>query len=131
MENYRKRTQRSLDEERRFAALPLIRDLLAVVDNLQRAIESAQQAHNTSGLLDGVKMVLEQFVGVLKQYHCEEIPAEGARFDPHLHEAIAQYPSDEHEPGMITQITQTGYQLHGRVVRPSQVIVAAPKPDGQ
>ncbi len=131
LENYRKRAQRTLEEERRFAGLPLMRDLLAVVDNLKRAIEAAEQNENATGLLEGVKMVAEQLASILKRHHCEEIPAEGAPFDPHLHEAIAQFPSDEHEAGHVAQVTQTGYQLHGRVIRPSQVIVAAARPKAE
>lgn len=131
LENYRKRAQRTLEDERRYACLPLMRDLLTVVDNLQRAIDAAQQNEGAAGLLEGVTMVAEQLRLILKQHHCEEIPADNARFDPNLHEAIAQFPSEEHEPGQVTQVTQTGYQLHDRVIRPSQVIVAAPRPDAE
>ena len=129
LENYRKRTQRAMEEERRYASLPLLRDLLAVWDNLQRAIEAAEQHENATSLLDGVKMVAEQFSGVLKQHHCEPIEADGRPFDPNLHEAIAQYPSDDHEPGHVSQVTQVGYHLHDRVIRPAQVIVASEKPE--
>ncbi len=131
LENYRKRAQRTLDDERRFAAMPMIRDLLTVVDNLQRAIDSAQQSESSAGLLEGVEMVAGQLAGILKRHHCEEIPAAGTRFDPNMHEAIAQLPSDDHEPGDVSQVTQVGYQLHGRVIRPSQVIVAAAKPESE
>jgi molecular chaperone GrpE len=127
LENYRKRSLRTLEEERRYAALPLMRDLLTVVDNLQRAIQAARDNDSSAGLLEGVEMVAEQLIGILKQHHCAEITAEGEVFDPHLHEAIAQFPSEEVEPGRISQVTQTGYQLHDRVIRPSQVIVAAGK----
>lgn len=125
LENVRKRSRRELEEQRRYAGLPLMRDLLAVVDNLQRAIAAAEQNHNASSLLEGVKMVAEQLGSVLMQHHCEPIVAEGAPFDPHLHEAIAQQPSTEHEPGTVSHVTQVGYRLHDRVVRPSQVIVAS------
>lgn len=131
LENYRKRAQRTLGEERRYASLPLLRDLLTVVDNLQRAIEAAQQNEGAAGLLEGVEMVAGQLTNILKQHHCKEIPAEGTRFDPNMHEAIAQFPSEEHQPGDVSQVTQVGYQLHDRVIRPSQVIVAAPKPDAE
>lgn len=127
LENYRKRTQRNLEEERRFAPLPLLRDLLGVVDNLQRAIDAAQQNEAAGGLLQGVEMVADQLRDVLKKHHCEEIPALGETFDPNLHEAIAQLPSEQFEPGKVAQVTQVGYQAHGRVIRPSQVIVAAPR----
>jgi molecular chaperone GrpE len=129
LENFRKRTQRAMEEERRYACLPIMRDLLVVVDNLQRAIEAAEANENSTGLLEGVKMVAEQLTNVLKQHHCEHIEAVGEPFDPHKHEAIAQLPSEEHEPGHVSKVTQSGYQLHDRVIRPSQVIVAAPRAD--
>jgi molecular chaperone GrpE len=127
LENYRKRARRELEEQRRYACLPLMRDLLSVVDNLNRAIAAAEQTHNAADLLAGVKMVSEQLDAVLKQHDCQPIEAEGTRFDPHLHEAIAQQPSDEHPPGTVASVTQVGYQLHDRVVRPSQVLVAVAK----
>ncbi len=131
LENFRKRTMRTMDEERRYASLPLLRDLLPVVDNLQRAITAAELHENASGLLAGVKMVADQLTAILQRHHCEPIAAEGAAFDPHLHEAIAQHPSAEHLPGHVCLVTQVGYQLHDRVVRPAQVIVAAPRVTAQ
>lgn len=129
LENYRKRTQRTLDEERRFAALPLLRDLLPVVDNLQRAITAAEQHDTGSGLLAGVQLVATQLAAILARHHCTPVPAApGGVFDPHLHEAMAQLPADDCPPGHISQVVQPGYQLHDRVIRPAQVIVAAPAP---
>ncbi|MEE8451693.1 MAG: nucleotide exchange factor GrpE [Thermoguttaceae bacterium] len=129
LENYRKRATRQMEEERRYANLPFMRDLLPVMDNLDRAIEAAEKNHDASSLLEGVKMVAQQFEGVLQQYLCLEIAALGEPFDPHLHEAILQQPSEQHEPGTVTMVTQTGFQLHDRVVRPSQVIVASQPED--
>jgi molecular chaperone GrpE len=123
-ENYRKRVRREMEDERRYAALPLIRDLLSVADNLNRAIESAEQSGSTSGLLEGVKMVAGQLDNVLEQHHCRRIEAEAEPFDPHLHEALAQEPSDEHPPSTVTRVARVGYRLHDRVVRPSQVFVS-------
>ncbi|MHB8973921.1 MAG: nucleotide exchange factor GrpE [Pirellulaceae bacterium] len=127
LENFRKRMMRTMDEERRYAALPLLRDLLPVIDNLQRALSAAEQHETASGLLEGVKMVADQLTAILQRHHCEPIPAAGAAFDPHLHEAIAQHPSTEHQPGHVSFVAQVGYQLHDRVIRPAQVIVAAPR----
>lgn len=127
LENYRKRTQRVLQEERRYASLALMRDLLPVFDNLQRAIDAARQDEKAAGLLEGVELVADQLANILKQHHCEEIPAAGTHFDPNVHEAIAHLPSDEHDPGQVMEVTQVGYQLHDRVIRPSQVVVAAPR----
>ena len=128
LENFRKRARRELDEERRFGPLSLIRDILPVLDNLSRAVESARQGDNAEGLLEGVQMVLTQFESVLEQYQCRPIDATGAVFDPNCHEAILQVPSPDHPPGTVVQVTQIGYQVHDRVVRPSQVIVAASSP---
>jgi len=124
LDNYRKRAARELEEHRRYADIGLIRDLLPVLDNIQRAIEAAEKSTDGSGLLDGVKLVAQQLEGVLDCHHCIKIEALGAPFDPHLHHAILQQPSDEHPANTIIMVTQDGYQLHDRVVRPSQVIVS-------
>jgi molecular chaperone GrpE len=124
LENYRKRSQRDLADERKYAVVPLVRDLLAVVDNLERAIEAAQKTDNGQGLLDGVKMVAAQLEAVLKQHQCVRIETVGAAFDPNLHQAIAQEPSDQHPAGTVTRAAQSGYKLHDRVIRPAQVFVS-------
>ena len=126
LENYRKRAARELQDVRRYANLPLMRDLLPVLDNLDRAIEAAEKNHDTAKLLEGVKIVAEQFEGVLQRHHCTPIETLHQPFDPHLHEAISQQPCDEHPSGTVVLVTQSGFQLHDRVVRPSQVIVSTP-----
>jgi molecular chaperone GrpE len=124
LENYRKRSQRDMAEQRRYAALPLARDLLNVIDNLQRAIQAAVEAGESEGLVSGVQMVVDQLATILGQYDCLLIETEGQKFDPNLHEAIGQVPSDKSPAGTILQVTQPGYRMHDRVVRPSQVLVA-------
>ena len=124
LENYQKRSQRELAEQRRYAALPLARELLNVTDNLKRAIEAAVEAGESEQLVSGVQMVAEQLALILSQYDCLLIDAEGKEFDPNLHEAIGQVPSQDHPPGTVVQVTQAGYRMHDRVVRPSQVLVA-------
>jgi len=124
LENYRKRAQRELSDERRYAIVPFARDLLAVVDNLERAIEAAQKSPDASGLLDGVKMVASQLESVLKQHQCVRIDTVGSPFDPNFHQAIAQEPSDQYQAGTVTRATQAGYKLHDRVIRPAQVFVS-------
>lgn len=125
LENYRKRAARELQDVHRYACLPLMRDLLPVFDNLDRAIQAAEQNHDTAGLLEGVKIVAQQFEDVFEKHHCARIEAIHKPFDPHLHEAILQQPSAEHPPGTVMLETQTGFQLHDRVVRPSRVMVSA------
>jgi molecular chaperone GrpE len=104
LENFRKRIRRDMDEERRYATLPLIRDLLPVIDNLDRALSAVQ--------VDAA------------QHHCRVIDAIGLSFDPMWHEAIAEQPSDEHPPGTVMEVAQIGYRIHDRVIRPTQVIVS-------
>jgi molecular chaperone GrpE len=124
LDNYRKRSRRELEDERRYANLPLLRDLLPVLDNLHRAIASAEKTPDAAGLLEGVKLVEKQIGSLLGKHHCNRIEALGLEFNPHLHEAITQQPSEEHPDNTILMETQTGYTLHDRVVRPSQVIVS-------
>ncbi len=131
LENYRKRVARDLQEERRYAHLPLMRDLLPVLDNMDRAIEAAEQTHDATSLLEGVKMVAQQLRGVLTRHNCVEIEALGEPFDPHLHQAILQQPSDEHPAGTVLQVTQTGFLLNDRVARPAHVIVSTESPSCQ
>ncbi len=125
LENYRKRMRREMDDERRYAQLPLLKELLPVIDNIGRAVQAAEKSSDGAGLLDGVKLVAQQLEGVLSRHHCTRIAALHQPFDPHLHEAILQQPNGEHPPGTVLQVTQEGYQLHERVVRPAQVIVSA------
>jgi len=124
LDNYRKRARRELEDERRYAALPLLRDLLPVLDNMQRAIEAGEKSSQAAGLLDGIKLVAHNLTNVLAKHDCKKIDALGQPFDPAVHEAISQQPSAEHEPGTVTLVAQDGYVLHDRVVRPAQVIVS-------
>ncbi len=124
LDNYRKRANRLLQEETKYAPLPLVRDLLPAVDNLERAIQSAEQSGGSAGLLEGVKMVAQQLRMVLERHHFRRIEAKGSPFDPNLHEAITQIASQELPPGTVAEVLQTGYQLHERIVRPAQVMVS-------
>ena len=124
LENYRKRAAREVEDHRRYANLPLIRDLLPVLDNIERAVGAADKTHDASALLEGIKLVLQQLETVLQRNHCVRIEALHEPFNPHLHQAITQQRSDEYPANTVIMVTQTGYQLFDRVVRPSQVIVS-------
>jgi len=129
LENYRKRAARQIEDERRYANVSLIRDLLPVWDNIGRAIEAAEKAHQTASLLEGFKMVAGQLEGVLARHRCTRINALHKPFDPNLHEAVSQQPSDSHPAGTVLMVTQAGFRLDDRVVRPSRVVVAAALPE--
>lgn len=127
LENVRKRLRRESEDMVRFASLPLIADLLQVFDNLKRAIEAASTTEGSTGLVEGVQMVAKQFEDTLGKFHCKPIPAQGELFDPNFHEAISQMPSDDVESGHVMIEATQGFQLHDRVVRPSQVVVSTGK----
>ncbi len=128
LDNYRKRAAREIEDHRRYANLPLLADLLPVLDNIERAIAAAETTRDVAGLLEGVKLVDKQFEEVLTRHHCKRIPALHQPFDPHLHHAICQQATDEVPPGTVVLVSESGFQLHERVVRPSQVIVSTAKP---
>jgi molecular chaperone GrpE len=127
LENYRKRAAREIEDTGRYANVPLIRDLLPALDNVERAIAAAERTHDIAGLLEGVKLVRKQFEDVLAKHHCKRIPDLHQPFDPHRHHAISQQATDEFPPNTIVLVSQPGFQLHDRVVRPSQVIVSRAK----
>jgi molecular chaperone GrpE len=123
-ENFRKRMRRDYEDQLTYAAVPLIMDILEVRDNLLRALDASQIAAEATGLSEGVAMVAKQLDDTLAKYAVREIPAEGELFDPNFHEAISQMPSDTQPEGAVAHVTQTGFQMHDRVVRPSQVVVS-------
>jgi len=124
-ENFRKRMRRDLEEQMKFASLALVTDLLEVRDNLSRALEASASGHDAGPLRDGVAMVLKQLDDTLAKHGVREIPAEGELFDPNFHEAISQMPSQEYAAGMVAHVAVSGFQMHDRVVRPSQVVVSS------
>jgi molecular chaperone GrpE len=127
-ENYQKRNQRDLATERRFAQSPLAGDLLPALDNLERAIAAAQQAGDKGPLAQGVAMVQNQLLDVLRRHGVTRMDALGKPFDPNLHQAVMQQPSAEHPPQTVLQVLEQGYLLHERVLRPARVIVSMAPP---
>jgi molecular chaperone GrpE len=128
-ENYQKRAQREQAQERRYACGPLAADLLQALDNLERATIAARQAGEEGPLVQGVAMVQNQLLDVLRRHGVTRIEAEGRPFDPNLHEAVMQQPSAEHPPHTVVQVFEQGYLLHDRVLRPSRVAVST-RPEG-
>jgi molecular chaperone GrpE len=125
MQNLRNRTSREIADERKYAALPVVRDLLPVVDNIERAIEAAEKAGEAENLLAGFRLVNQQLHTLLSRNQCVPIDAEGQLFDPNFHQAILQQPSADVPAGNVMFVAQPGYKMHDRVVRPAQVIVSS------
>ena len=129
-ENFRKRMRRDFEDQLKFAALPLVEDILTVRDNLLRGLQAAETAADSDGLKEGVALVAKQLDDALAKHAVTEISTEDGNFDPNLHEAISQMPSEEHESGAIMHIAQTGFRMHDRVVRPTQVVVSSGSASG-
>ena len=129
LDNFRKRSRRDMEEERRYANLSLMRDLLPVVDNFERAIAAEDASDSPEGLLAGVHMVAQQLRSVLEQHDCRLVKAQDELFDPNIHQAVMQQPSKEHSKGRVISVVQSGYRLHDRVIRPAQVIVSTGEPE--
>ena len=124
LENYRRRIQREMEEDRKYAALPLLKTLLPAFDGLDRAILAASQSKNAEELIKGVQLTIKQLETALNGFGAKTIAAVGLPFDPNQHEAISQIPSAEHPPMTVLHDVERGYMLHDRIVRPSKVIVA-------
>jgi molecular chaperone GrpE len=139
-ENFRRRGLKEKQETQLYGHQNLVKELLPTVDNLDRAIEHAEQ--NESGdlqqLLQGVELVRRDLLGVLERFGVTGIEAEGAAFDPAIHEAMAQTPTAEVEPNTVVSVMETGYLLRDRMLRPARVVVskapeeeAQPEPDSE
>lgn len=122
LDNYRKRTVRMRTEAREDTLRDLLLQVAPVLDNLHRALN--QQTQDADSLKQGVELICGQFNEVLKGYGLAEIEAVGQSFDPNLHEALAEVPSAEHEPGTVMEEMEKGYKLNDKVVRPSRVVVS-------
>ena len=128
-DNFRKRTDRERTEAYQRATGEVVRRLLPVLDNLQRALDAervveVKESEEFRHFLQGVELINRQLGGVVEGLGVEVIPTVGERFDPHVHEAVAAEATDAHEPDTITQEMQRGYRLGDKLLRPAMVKVA-------
>ena len=123
-DNYRKRVARDAQAQATRAAESLVHELLPVLDNLERAIDASEH-HEPAKVAEGVQLVRQELTDLLERRGLEEISAEpGSAFDPHVHEALSQQPS-EYPEGAIVELWQRGYRLGDRVARPAKVVVSS------
>ncbi len=127
-ENSRKRSERDRREAEQYGGSRLARDMLPVYDNLSRALEAAteEQKKISAALLEGVELTMRELLNVFKKHGIEPVePQVGDKFDPQLHQAMFEAPVPDTKAGDIIQVSQTGFKLHDRLLRPAQVGVSS------
>lgn len=126
-ENYKKRTARETENFKKFANESLIKEMLPVLDNLERAIEASNDEAVASGIAEGVEMTLKEILKILDKFGVRQIQAIGETFNPAVHEAVIQEESEEYPDNTVSKELQKGYILHDRLLRPSMVAVSKAK----
>lgn len=133
-ENFRRRTLKEKQDTFKYGHQNIVKDLLATVDNLERAVVHVEGNKDADfqSLLQGVELVQRELLGVLSKHGVERIEADGQQFDPAMHEAMTQIPSPDHPANTVIQVLQTGYMLRDRMLRPARVVVSkAPEESGE
>jgi len=131
VQNVRRRAEQDVEKAHKFSTEKFARELLSVVDNLERAMASCPDEEVVKPFLEGVEMTQKSFLDTLKKFNVEAIDPEGHPFDPALHQAISMVEAPDAEPNTVLNVVQKGYTNHGRLLRPAMVVVskAAPKVD--
>lgn len=128
MENLRRRTEKEVQDARKFALERFAKDLLVVLDSLELGIQAAAgDAPEVVKHREGSELTLKQFLSVLEKYNVRPVEALGQKFDPNLHQAMTLEPTDEVEPNTVTKVFQKGYTLNERLLRPAMVVIAQKK----
>ena len=130
LENYKKRVEREKSSLVKYGNEELIKAILPVIDNLERALDHPQGG-DPDGFMEGIKITLSQLLQVLEKFGVSPIPATGEPFDPSKHEAMMQVESADHEPNTVVSELQRGYFLNDRLIRPAMVSVARRPKQGQ
>ena len=124
LDNYKKRVAKERESLIKYSAQAMVQGLLPVLDNLERAIESADKSKDFDSFLEGVKMIYKSMYDALERNGVVRVDALGEAFDPNIHEAVMQVNSEEHKENVVVQELQKGYMLHDRVIRPTMVVVS-------
>jgi molecular chaperone GrpE len=130
-DNFRKRTRREIEDARKGGREDLLKDILPVFDNLERAIQSAQSATDVKPVVEGLTLILRQLLDTLARTGITRVPSVGQRFDPAIHDAIQQLETDDHPGGTVIAEVQSGYVQGDRLVRAAMVVVSKPKSEGK
>jgi molecular chaperone GrpE len=130
-DNFRKRARREEADATKRGKEGLLKDLLPVFDNLERAVQHADGAQDAKAVASGLRMVLKQFVDTLEKGGIKRVPSVGQPFDPTRHEAIQQLPSKDHPAGVVMAEVQPGYMMGDYLVRAALVVVSKGAPEGE
>ena len=123
-ENYKKRKEKEIDGFKKFANESVFKQLLTVVDNLERAISSVEEASDESHLLEGVKLTHKEILKLFKTFDVVPVEAKDQPFNPTFHQAVTQEESHEVPDNTVISVLQKGYLLHDRLIRPAMVVVS-------
>jgi molecular chaperone GrpE len=123
-ENFKKIKAKEKQDLLKFGNEVLIKELIPVIDNLERAIDHAGKSEDSKGIVDGVQLTLNEFLKVLERSGVERVEAVGKKFDPNFHEALFQEEREDLEPDTVTSELEKGYTLNGRLLRPARVSVS-------
>ncbi|MBL8065809.1 MAG: nucleotide exchange factor GrpE [Chthonomonadaceae bacterium] len=123
-QNVQRRLRQQMEDDRKFAVQPLVEKLLPVLDNFERSLASADKGASVESLMDGFRAIERQFRQALESASVHRVPAVGANYDPEIHEALVVLETDDHPSDTVVDEIESGYTLHGRVVRPAKVRVA-------
>jgi len=125
-ENFKKRLSREKEDQARYSQEKMAKELLPVLDGLEKALQHGREARDVQALLEGIELVLKQFQKALEDFGISPVEAKGKLFDPNFHEAMAHHESEEHPPDTVVDEYRRGYVFHDRLLRPSLVTVAKP-----
>lgn len=135
LDNFRKRTRRDIDDAVARGRAEVLQEILPVLDSVDLALASAGSDGSAGGIIEGIKMIRKQFFSSTERFKLQAVESVGLAFDPNVHEAVAQVPSDEHPAGCVVEEMRKGYLLDGKLLRASMVIVsrgpAAPEETGE
>jgi len=131
-ENYKKRSAREMSEFKKFANESLMKELLLIVDNMERAINSSKdEGTSNNGLVEGINITLKELLKILKKFGVKPVKSPGKPFDPNFHQAVMQEETDKHPHNTVINELQKGYIINERLLRPAMVVVSMAKKNNQ
>lgn len=128
-QNARRRAEKDVENAHKFALDKFSAELLPVIDNLERALESADADNpELKAVIEGIELTYKSFLDVLAKFNIQQLNPVGEPFDPQYHEAMSMVPAPDAEPNSVLNVVQKGYTLHGRLIRAAMVVVSQPAP---